>query len=253
MDEDRQIRFLIPPFFLYVSLAWWAYINPDIHCWLSNLMGATFKESLPILAAVGAATIPVGYSIGTVGILLLRWSAYGIWIFRKTWRNPLPTDRQTYEACLSGVCFSKLLFLTAAPDNPQDASRPSLLYAAATFDHELLPKGIHEWLRRRFNAFMVAFNSALSIIVSFLIIWIRHFFERPFDRMCGLSEPQWQLQMAWPLFGRKFWWLTIEILLVVFLLFAAYYAWHETMGMIEFQARRTNAWALSKRPPNSAK
>jgi hypothetical protein len=201
----------------------------------------------------GAATIPVGYSIGTIGILLLRLSAYGIWKFRSWWRNPLPTDRQTYEACLSGDCFSKLLFLTSAPNVPQDVSRPSLLYVAATFDHELLPKGIHEWLRRRFNAFMVAFNSALAISISFMIVRMRGFFERPFDRMCGLSETQWQLQMAWVWFGRKFWWVTIEILLVLFLLFAAYYAWHETMEMIEFQAGRANAWQLGKRPPITAK
>jgi hypothetical protein len=32
MDENRQIRFLIPPFFLSASMLWWFYIDPYLHC-----------------------------------------------------------------------------------------------------------------------------------------------------------------------------------------------------------------------------
>ena len=51
MDQDRQIPFLIRPFFLYASLLWWAYIDPYWHCSLSGLLGASLKEIIPILAA----------------------------------------------------------------------------------------------------------------------------------------------------------------------------------------------------------
>lgn len=230
MDENRQIRFLIPPFFLYASLLWWAYIDPSLHCWLIGLTGDTFREILPILAAAGAATIPLGFSIGTLGVFILKC------IFRVlTWGRRGP--RQICEASVSEASFASILRRAKAPDDATDGKRPNLLYAVATFDHALLPKGIHEWLRRRFNAFVVAFNSALAIVISGAIALIqRHFCVHLFDPSCGLSEMQWQQRANWN--AGQCWWLLANLALFVLFLWAACNSWHETMGMIEFQSRR---------------
>src|SRR5438046_1494290 len=67
MDRDRQIRFLISPFFFFLSLAWSAHVAgkdfidfADAHRTISNALAA------------GAATIPIGFAISTVSIAVLR-------------------------------------------------------------------------------------------------------------------------------------------------------------------------------------
>jgi hypothetical protein len=242
MDEDRQIRFLIPPFFLYASLLWWAFIDPYLQCSLAALTGDSLKEMVAIVAAGGAATIPLGFSIGTLGVFILT----GLLRSGFPWWKPRPKERQIYEAWVSKECFSSILLVTKAPDYPWNDSRPSLLSAVATFDHELLPKGIHEWLRRRFNAFIVASNSALAILISFLIVGVRgRFYARSFDRYCGLSERQLEQQASWG--ESKCWWLAVTVALVALFFWAAWKSWRETMDMIEFQSKRTNVDELRER------
>lgn len=62
-DEDCQIHFLISPFFFYCSLLWWAYVNPQTYKLLASLKPENLKDVLSIVAATGAATLPLGYSI----------------------------------------------------------------------------------------------------------------------------------------------------------------------------------------------
>ncbi|MFZ0864791.1 MAG: hypothetical protein WCA27_21455 [Candidatus Sulfotelmatobacter sp.] len=140
-----------------------------------------------------------------------------------------------------------MLLVTRAPDQPQDDTRPNLLYAVATFDHELLPKGTHDWIVRRFNAFTVAYNSGLAILISVIIVGLRGCHHWSFQGVCGMSEMQWQQQARWAWFGSKFWWLAVNILLMALLFCAAFRSWKETMGMIEFQARRKNVYELERR------
>jgi hypothetical protein len=235
MDQDRQIRFLIPPFFLYTSLLWWALIDPYLHCFLSRWTGGGLKEALPLVAALGGLAIPIGYSLGTLGMLLLKVCFH--------LRSRLRPPRQMYEAYVSDECFKTILRETAALGD----NRSSLLYASATFDHELLPKGIHKWIFRRWSAFNVAFNSALAIIASFLVVVGRAFYAWPFSPYCGLSETDWRQAAGWTLGGTKFWWLVTNLSLLCVFCCAARVCWHETMEMIEFQARRRNVYELKKR------
>jgi hypothetical protein len=198
------------------------------------------KDVVPVLAAIGAATIPLGFSIGTFGVFLLKALA------SISWRIWSKGTRQVYEAWLSPCCFRAILLVTKAPDDPWDNMRPNLLYATATFDHELLPKGIHEWLRRRFNAFIVAFNSALAIGLSLVFVGVSpHFYSFPFEHSCGADELQLQQQMGWT--QMKSCWLLVNLALLVLLLWAAHRSWRDTMKMIEFQARRMNVGDLGKR------
>jgi hypothetical protein len=53
MDQDRQIRFAIPPFFLFASLLWDAHLSG-----VRGFFGSLFWSQ--VLAAA-AASIPVGF------------------------------------------------------------------------------------------------------------------------------------------------------------------------------------------------
>jgi hypothetical protein len=233
MDQDRQIRFLIPPFFLYASVLWWAFLDPHLHCWLVATAGGGTKEILPLAAAVGGLTIPVGYSIGTLA-MFLNW--LGFLLFK---------PGQTFEAYASDVCFRDILRLTRSGGYPADQRRPNLLYAVATFDHELLPEKTHKWIERRWISFNVAFGSAIAIIISFAIVLVRSIRTWPFNPSCGATEQQWLEAAAWSC--AKWWWLGINVGLLILLFWAARKAWRETMGMIEFQSRRKNVYELTKR------
>ncbi len=119
MDQHRQIRFLIPPFFLYASILWWGYIDPKLHCQLAASVGGNLRDVLPILAAVGAATLPLGFSIGTFGVLILKCFASACWRLRSG------EPRQIYDAWLSKKCFSAILLATKAPDKSWNRKRPT--------------------------------------------------------------------------------------------------------------------------------
>jgi hypothetical protein len=221
MDQDRQIRFLISPFFLYASLTWWAYVDPFLHCYLVGLNLAP-KDLLSIAAAAGAATIPLGFSIGTLGLALLR-----LWFFI---RYRSSRQRQMYEASLSDDCLQVILRVTGASKENRD----SLLYAAVTFDHELLPEGVHKWLLRRWNSFNVAFSSAFALLMSLLIVPLRILYTWSLNPIRGWSR------------GES-WWAATNIFLIILVFNAARMSWRETMGMIEFQSRRANVYELKKR------
>ena len=222
MDQDRQIRFLISPFFLYASLAWYAYVDPCLHDSLASLKLGDLKDILSIALAAGAATIPIGFSIGTLGLCLLK----GFFYLRSRFRGL----RQIYEVSISEECFQTMLRETRAAKE----DRRSLLYAAVTFDHELLPEGVHKWLLRRWNSFNVAFNSAIAIAISFVAIPLRWLYPCSQSQLC-----YWSIG--------KMWWLATNIALLCLLSFAAWFAHDETMGMVEFQSRRANVYELKKR------
>ena len=69
MDQDRQIRFAIPPFFLLASLLWGAHLGGrDL---TPILKPDTAKEVLGLLGAAVVAIIPMGFRISSLSIILL--------------------------------------------------------------------------------------------------------------------------------------------------------------------------------------
>ncbi len=146
MDQDRQVRFAIPPFFLLASLLWGAYLGGVD---LSPLLKPdTAKEILGLLAAAAVAVVPLGFLISSASILIMRGLAALL-------RTP------TYEACLTDVAYGHVWTWTQS-SLPKDKKKT--LYAVATFDHELLAPEIHTWLMRRWNAFNVAAHSAVALL-----------------------------------------------------------------------------------------
>jgi hypothetical protein len=195
MDQVRQIRLAIPPFFLLASLLWGAYLGrfdlPPI------LKPGTAKEALGLLAAAAVAILPAGYLISTISVMLLR----GLFAM---------CGKPTYETVLDDATLDRI-WSKLRSGQPKDAKL--ILYAAATFNHELLAPGIHTWILRRWNSFNVAAHSIVALALAHALA--------PF-----ISIPQG----CW-------WWATTGVLIAL-LGWTAVIAWRETMRMIKFQSHR---------------
>ena len=159
MDETRQLRFLIPPFFTFGSLALGAYLGHT----LPNLSCYSTEKLISIAAALTASSIPLGFFITSASILLLRL------IFRPFGNGP-------YEAHLSlptrGRIWPKL-----GSELPPDQKWN--LYAAATFDHELFAHGINRWIQRRWTIFNLSVHCITSVMLAHIVALFLPFQEKP--------------------------------------------------------------------------
>jgi hypothetical protein len=195
MDQDRAIRFAIPPFFLFASLLWGAHLGGCDLSFIFKLDVA--KELLGLLAAAAVAVVPIGFLIGTISVILLRLLA---WI----------TGAPTYEAKLSDSTLDRI-WRQLGSTHPKD--KKLTLYASTTFDHELVDKGIHTWLLRRWNAFHLATHSIVALLLAHLF------------------APVFSIAQVWT------WWVSTAGLIAI-LFVNALCSWRETMKMIEFQSYR---------------
>jgi len=90
--------------------------------------------------------VPVGFMISTLSVMLLR----ALVLIART---------PTYEAVLSDSTLERIW---GQLQSTQARDKKLSLYAATTFDHELLATGIHTWLLRRWNSFNVAAHSIVA-------------------------------------------------------------------------------------------
>ena len=195
MDQDRQIRFLIPPFSLIGSLFLGAKLNGiDLSSAFKPEMA---KDLLGLLAATAVLILPMGFLIGVISVTLLR-------IIAVVLRQP------THEVYLSHSTLARI-WEQIRTSMVQD--RNLALYAAVTFDHELLAPGIHSWLMRRWNAFNTACGSVVALALALCV------------------APLFSLRRVLP-------WTCSTVVLAAVLLAFAIIAWRETMKMVEFQSFR---------------
>jgi len=141
--------------------------------------------------------VPIGFLIGTLSVAVLRMIAVIV-------------GRPTYEAVLSDASLERIW---GQLQSAQARDKSVTLFAAATFDHELLAAGIHTWLLRRWNSFNVASHSIVAL-------WLAHVAALMFHM------PQ------------VFWWWISTAILSALLFVTALNAWRETMKMVEFQSYR---------------
>lgn len=168
MDQDRQIRFAIPPFLLFASLLLGAHLGGRD---LSPLLKPdTVKDLFGVLAAAAVSIVPVGFLIGAISVIVLRGVALIV-------RTP------TYEAHLKAIALQRI-WEHIRPVGKQDPK--ATLYVVATFDHELLAPGIHAWIVRRWNAFYVSANSCVALLLA-------HALAAPF---CIAQTWRWGLSTA---------------------------------------------------------
>src|SRR5438046_2010962 len=71
MDQNRQIRFVIPPFFFLLIvglnvLCAWTELRATAHL-------VDLKLLVPLVAVAAAAVPPLGFTIGTISAALLSW------------------------------------------------------------------------------------------------------------------------------------------------------------------------------------
>jgi hypothetical protein len=196
VDEARRFRFLVPPFFLLASLYVGVLFSP-IH--LSALTGKySTQDLIAFAAAVGASALPIGFLLTSVSILVLR--VVGVL-----------AGKRTYEVTVSSEWLDRVwpLMRTRLP-----CDRRWLLYAAATFDHELLAPPIHEWIQRRWSTFNLSVHSFVAVMLAHL--------AAPFSS---------QISESWE-------WVAVTISTLVIFGANAWIAWRQTMNMLEFQSYR---------------
>jgi hypothetical protein len=158
MDKDRQIRMLIPPFFLLASVVWEAHLSGDLWQYLHTTTAAadvaSLKTVVSFLALVGVATLPVGYAIAVLTLCVLRCISFFHFF-----------PQGTYEVPISKKAMSKISQRLNLSEGPQK----SPLCAAAVFDHALLPSSIHQWVFRRWTTFNICTQCATALILSYFL------------------------------------------------------------------------------------
>jgi hypothetical protein len=137
MDQNRQIRLVIPSFFLLIVLF--------LDLFLSEGSIPDKDNSLITLITAAAASIPLGFGISAVAISIcsmLGWYDVQVHRFNDLWNE------------------------IGMPGQP---NLREMLYAVATFDHEIIPKSIHEWLLRRWNTFNTSISSITALILAHVV------------------------------------------------------------------------------------
>ena len=206
MDEKRRFRFLIAPILFFASLTWGAWLDPVWRCYLKEgvqaLPNQPIAGSLVTLAGGGIALFASGFVIGTLTYFVLR----GFCIIR-FWNC-----NKQHEVRLS---TETLRLLWARMNVPGEFKGSDELYLGVTLDHGVLlesHKGLHEWLARRWGAFAVNCTSVTALILSLSIGYIAG------------------IHIVWA------WWFPVTIITIAFAS-TAVWAWRDTMGMLDFQAK----------------
>lgn len=219
MDAERQVRFLYPPFFLLASLAYGLFLDParSLDDFLPTNVSNWKEDIVPVLIGASVFVLVTGFFIGTISMLVRRLVSNFILLLLRVLRwmkVPLPwkwaeamikyrwirDEAVLTDAALSGI--EKHLRRSVAPSDA--------LYAAATFDHGHLNKGIHDWITRRWNAFNISVNSMVALFLSLVI--------GQYLAMINLDAR----------------WLSLSAVVGLVLLFGAIVSWNDTMKMIEF-------------------
>lgn len=189
MDKDRQIRLLIPPFSFMASLLLGWFLGGGSISILQTKDGIYY---LALLLAGGFLAVPLGFLITSISIILLKmFSLYDVRFSQKALEDT-----------------------AVALHMPSEAVRKNSFYAIVTLDHDLSPKGIHEWTRRRWSAFNAASHSCVALALAFITATI--------------STP---IHVTWS-------WGVVSFAMMMVLARLAYVSWNETKKMLEFQAQR---------------
>jgi hypothetical protein len=192
---------------MFASLLWGIHLDPNTS--LATLVqnripsGPDWSQVIGIIVGGGVVVIVFGFMIATISISFLRF----IFLIRSL----CTCRRWTYfEATVSSECL-KLLWSKLGLPGPADERK--MLYAVVTFDHEMVPRPVHEWLRRRWSAFLISSHAVVALGIALLI--------------------GWYLNVALT----RDWRITSGALMLLFL-WAAVAAWRGNMRMIELQSAR---------------
>jgi hypothetical protein len=201
MDKERQLRLLIPPFFVVASLLWGAHVAglwyPYFHsaCVHEDASLNSIKLWLSLVGLIGVTTLPAGYLIGmvTIGFLRSVGKLFPLKRYDLTVRNDGTID-----------LIWKHLRMSRTPDLD--------FYAATFFDHAFVQNRIHEWQVRRWTAFNISTQSVTALVLSIL------------------------LGHALGLYLKMLWWSIPVCLLIALLIVHSWVTWLESARMFHFAA-----------------
>lgn len=203
MDQDRKIRIMVSPFFLFASLAFGAYLNG----YYSLLEKVEIKEIVALFGVAGVLVLPLGFVIAAVSRLVLP-GVFRLFGIRKYLAH-VP------DAELKLICKQVGVIV------PRSGSTDSF-NAIVTFDHEILADGIHRNVMRRWTSFIISAHSAIALFAAHAVGYF-----------IGIHQ-------------LRGWWF-FTMFLIVLLIANAFFAWRETMGMLAFQAHRSQKRSVA--PP----
>src|SRR5262249_23472827 len=151
------------------------------------------------LAGASGVLFFSGFLIGLLTVLLLRIVSM--------------LGGRSYEAFQSQDSLDEIhkWLHVKGPRESRDA-----LFLSATLDHELLPRGIHEWILRRWSMFYACANSAMGLILGWVVKW-------------------------WFSFRVSVSWWSATVVAVLILVVSAFFSWRDAQRMIEFQSRRLSS------------
>jgi hypothetical protein len=208
MNKERQIQLLYPPLFFLAALAFAGYLDTStgIATYLKDpkaagTAGFAIEKILGIAAAGGILIIVAGFLIGTVSILLLRLGF-------------LICGLRHYETALPEDFVERIWpMLDTQQKFDKSLHKGRVLYATATFDHEVIPEKMHDWLFRRWSSFNICVRSCVALALSWVVVW-----------QASISP------------GEN-WKIYVSVTMVLFGMHATL-AWVETMKMLKFQSYR---------------
>jgi len=192
MDEGRRFRFLVPPFFFALSIGVGMYFS-GVN--FSVIRSYKPEVIIAVAALLGAAALPIGFLLTSLSILILRliswrWGTYEVILSEAAWSNIWPKLRT---------------------ELPQE--KRWRLYAAATFDHELLSTPIHDWLYRRWTTFNLSAHCLAAVLLSH------------FAALAPSVHETWL-------------WACYTLVLATIFGVNGAIAWRQTMNMLVFQSYR---------------
>ncbi|NJK98467.1 MAG: hypothetical protein HC905_29295 [Bacteroidales bacterium] len=202
MDQIRKIRFLYPPFMVFISLMIGLYF--DYHHSINGLIiqfKLTDSTSELILALLtgGILMLVLGFIIEMITTVILK-------LFFRLFKRPHYAAASNLTPNTYDKIKEKIFY------NQEEIILPQqYLYSAVTFDSAVVPEKIHDWIVRRWNSFNVSSNSIFAFVISIIPMLI-------LDIKFSVG------------------WILVDIIIVFFLVINASNAWKETKRMLEFHA-----------------
>lgn len=200
MDKERQIRFLYPPLIFMCSLIIEVLIdgsNKGIDILTNITKNSNTTSILVTILGFSSLLLVLGFLFGTITIFILRL------LFVRNKFNYEIKLRKGANTDLQKILFSNSL---------EKVRKKERLYAGVYFDHSCIPDGVHMWIVRRWNAFLISCTSVFALITCIVFV----------------------LAMGLEIFCT---WIMANIFFILLFVYQAIFSWKETMGMIEFSVK----------------
>lgn len=167
MDALRQIRFLIPPFFVLGAIVAAVFADPHAYSLVAQFLEGDVNSQVTIVVAIIAAgVLPVGFLINSVTLLLADII--------------LRPQKKILQAILIDGEFDDIhTLLVRAPHKGSEIQREwsasDKLNLIVNLDHGFVRKtfpGVADWSARTYSAFIVSLNSVVALVIAAIVVCV---------------------------------------------------------------------------------